>query len=95
MPDLHEIIRMPYLVAYPVVFTLRSWSAGRDAQTYEKGSHFSVYSRLSLSLPVFELVNEWIILKLYEMMRVQLIFVWPVVFILLVTLVGREKCSNS
>lgn len=48
-----------------------------------KSSHFSACSRLGLFLQVFGQVNEWVILKLYEMIGVQHIFTCPVVFSLL------------
>ena len=62
-------------------FVLWSILAGRSAQTYEKWSYFSIFSRFGLFLQIFEQVIGWPILELYKMIRVLHAVSCPIVFI--------------
>ena len=76
---------MSYLVARPRVFTLLC-DPGRQTRMLKlmKKAQILVFVAVLVFFPqVFGQVKEWIILKLYEMIRVQHIFACPVFFILL------------
>ena len=73
-----------------MVFT-QLYNPGReaeDAQTYEKCSNFSIFSRLSSFPQVFGQAQEYSILKLHEMIRMSQIFACPIIFTLVCDL-GR------
>ena len=64
-------------------FALRSRSPWTSAQTYEKCSELSIFSRLSPFLRLFGIVKEWIITELHEMLRISHVVACPIDFILL------------
>ena len=55
---------------------------GTSGQSYEKGSFFSVFSRLDHFPKVLRQVNEWPILELHEVIKVPHLVLCPTVFIL-------------
>ena len=63
-------------------FVLWAKLAGTSAQSYGKGSFFSVFSRLDHFPQVFRQFNEWPILKLNEMIRVPHLVLCQIAFIL-------------
>ena len=75
---------MSCLVAFPIVFTL-FYDPGRQAGMLKlmKKAQILVLVAVWVFLQVFGQVKGWIILKMYEMIRVQHIFAFPVVFIFL------------
>ena len=66
----------------------------KSAQTWEKWSIISIFCHLCPFPQVFGQVKEWLILELYEMIRVWHIRAWPVVLFCFVILVDKEECSN-
>ena len=65
-------------------FYLIFWSrlGGSSAQSYEKWSFFSAFTRLGLLPQVFGQVNECPILKLHDMIIVLHVVACPIIFIL-------------
>ena len=86
---------MSCLVAFPIVFTL-FYDPGRQAGMLKlmKKAQILVLVAVWVFLRVFGQVKGWIILKMYEMIRVQHIFDSQLFLFFFVILVGREECSN-
>ena len=81
--ELHEMIRVPHIVTFPILFILfYDWDWQRNVKLYEKWSFFSVVSHLNLFPLVFGQVKWWLMLELYETIRVSHVVLCPFVFIL-------------
>ena len=68
------------------------WSrlAGRNAQTYENWSFFSIFSRLGPFPQVFGQVKGWLMLEFQKMRRVSHEVAFSIFFILWAKLAGRS-----
>ena len=101
---LHEMIRVPHEVAFPVIFLFVLWSrlAGRSAQTYERYSVSSIFSRLGPFPHVFGQVKCLLMLKLHKIKYMAHIVACHILFfyiILWTRLAGTsaqsyEQCSG-
>ena len=68
----------------PDSFYFVSWErlARRSVQSYKEWSCFCSFSRLGDFPPVFGQVKEWLILELYETIRVLYVVAFPLFFVL-------------
>ena len=75
-------------------FALGSWSAGCSARLLKNAQSLVFITVWIIFLEDFGQIKEWLILELYEMIKVSHLFACPIVFIFLANLVGIWECSN-
>ena len=75
--ELHEMIKVPHAVAYPIVSILLY---DRGCQIYEEWSFFSICSCFGPFPQVFGKVKEQLLLELHEMIRAPHAVAFPMGF---------------
>ena len=81
--NVNEMIRVAYEVVCLMDFNLL-WVRSQQGGVFKHGkySFFSIFSRLDPFLHVLGQMKEWLILHLYQMIRVPFLVACPIVFIL-------------
>ena len=82
MLELHKIIRVLYVDAFPIAFSFVFGLAGKTFQNYEKWSLFNAFSCLGLFPQVFIQVKEWLMLETHKIIRVSHVVACSIVFLL-------------
>ena len=78
--NVNEMIRVAYEVVCLIDFNLL-WDRSQQGGVFKHGkySFFSIFSRLDPFLHVFGQMKEWLILHLYQMIRVPFLVACPIV----------------